>query len=292
MATVFYHANCFDGLAAAHTAQTAMIESHTECELIPVYYGKPLPKFNSTEVYFVDWCPKLDMLEKLATEVKKIVIIDHHEDAFLVERDLPSIELGDTDVKFYLGADASGCILTARYFGIPVYRELVLIDDRDRWQHKYGDETLANYLSMNGLKTVDEYDTFIRTDYRKRLANGLIQADLYKRIINASIPSVVDLPKYFVKGKKIGVVTGLSLPLSSDACHLMLSRDSSLDAVVNVHYDLANDIVYMSWRSTDDVSAREMATMFTGGGGHKNAAGAQCSLKTFKEVIYDAWPSI
>lgn len=292
MATIFYHAHCFDGLASAHTARTAMQNRGIECELLPVKYGEPLPKFNSSTIYFVDWCPTQDMLRGLAGRAQKIVIIDHHVGALTLRDNIPNMDIKDTEIELYVDDKHCGCILTSKYFGLPLYKELVLIDDRDRWQHVFGDETLANYLSMAGLKTIDEYDAFIRSDYKARLERGLIQVDLYKRLINASIPSAHDLPKYFVNGRKIGVVSGLSLPLSSDACHTMLLRDTSLDAVVNVHVDLEKNIVHMSWRSIDGESAYAMATMFTGGGGHPNAAGARCSIEDFRTVIYDTWPTI
>lgn len=292
MITVFYHAHCTDGLAAAHTARTYMQRENLEAEYVPVNYGEPLPRHKGSIVYFVDWCPTIAMIRELKLTAQRVIIIDHHETAFKTMASLKSADVGSLALEFKLNSDKCGCILTAEYFDVPIYRELKLIDDRDRWQHVYGEETLGNYLCMTGISTLDEYDAFIRSDYNKRQAKGRVQVDLYMGIIRSSIPSVNDMHKFYIKDKKIGLIQGLSYPLVSDGCHFALKRDTSLDAVVAASYDIVTDTVHMSWRSCDKKSAFEMATMFEGGGGHPDAAGARCSLKEFKEIISESWPSI
>ena len=77
---VWYHANCDDGFGAAWAAGKGLgIEN---IDFHPVSYGEPMPKYLSDQsIFIVDFSYSREELEKLNSEVKMVMVLDHHKTA-------------------------------------------------------------------------------------------------------------------------------------------------------------------------------------------------------------------
>lgn len=71
---VFYHANCVDGLFAAH----AVRQVHPGATFVPVQYGNPAPDVTGAAgVLVVDFCWPLDETLKMISQCEgRFLVID------------------------------------------------------------------------------------------------------------------------------------------------------------------------------------------------------------------------
>ena len=74
---VIYHANCWDGFCAAWVARKAL----GDIEPFPAYYGAPPPDVKDRIVYVLDFSYPRDVTERIATEARRSVFLDHHKTA-------------------------------------------------------------------------------------------------------------------------------------------------------------------------------------------------------------------
>lgn len=79
MKKVYFHSNCLDGSAGAYWLSKA-IEAD---KVSPFKFEEKLKDVQEQdEIYFIDITPTIDELYRLAEIAKKVVIIDHHEEAY------------------------------------------------------------------------------------------------------------------------------------------------------------------------------------------------------------------
>ena len=74
---VIYHANCWDGFCAAWIARKAL----GEIEPFPAYYGASPPDVKDRIVYMLDFSYPRDVMDRLLTEARRTVVLDHHKTA-------------------------------------------------------------------------------------------------------------------------------------------------------------------------------------------------------------------
>jgi oligoribonuclease NrnB/cAMP/cGMP phosphodiesterase (DHH superfamily) len=285
-----YHGGCDDGFAAAW----AIWKRWPDCQFEPGVYGKPVDgdAARDKNVLFVDFSLKQDAMLVLGAAAKSIVVIDHHKTA---EAELApwavSLANGQSATPEYLlshiydpartyGApivawfdmSQSGAVMAWK-FGHPdaiVPTFLELVQDRDLWKFKYGEDTrkfsaaLRTYpmdfkvwdkltTSWGGL--VSEGEGILRA-HNANIAKFI--ADAYMDTIDGHLVPVVNVPYHY----------------ASDTAHALLTRFPG-SPFTACWFRRGDGMIQYSLRSEDcrlDVS--EIAKKF-GGGGHRNAAGFQ-----------------
>ncbi len=75
---IFYHAHCPDGFGGAYAAWKKLGEN---AEYIPLSRSDdpPFEIASQREVFFIDFCYELPIMEKFKALAKRLVVIDHHE---------------------------------------------------------------------------------------------------------------------------------------------------------------------------------------------------------------------
>lgn len=137
---VIYHAACDDGFGAAWVLNNLFI-NHPK-ENITYYaaeYGQTLPQYFAagTLVYIVDFSYAPVQLTDIAEVAKFVTVIDHHQSAIAALKGY-----SHPRVRLVLADDASGALLTWRYFAgrnRPDPWLLRHIDDNDRWKFAHTD---------------------------------------------------------------------------------------------------------------------------------------------------------
>ena len=139
---VIYHASCADGFGAAFAA---WLKLGDDAEYVPTQYGKDdlfkIPPWTARDVYILDFSLPRDYMEKVFSEAKRVVWLDHHKTAFEMwcedgERSLCEQSNGRDEV--ILDNNKSGAYLAWEYFHPDTEVPMLIrhIDDYDRWQFK------------------------------------------------------------------------------------------------------------------------------------------------------------
>ncbi len=136
---VIYHANCWDGFCAAWIARKALGEIDTH----PAYYGSTPPDVTGRVVYILDFSYPRDVMERLLTNARRTVVLDHHKTA---QAALDGLHQPETGMDVIFDMDKSGARLTWLWFTMEGYalwtpnqpKAPWLVDyteDRDLWRH-------------------------------------------------------------------------------------------------------------------------------------------------------------
>jgi hypothetical protein len=183
-----YHANCADGLGAAWAVHRALGDG---VEFWPASYSDDTDEysnfcaFHGRDILIVDFSYPLPILRAMAAEARSVLILDHHKTA---REDLIEIGMhpaagrwkswlqynGETN-KYNLAAifdmNRSGAGIAWDYLHplprIEAYRSVAevavksrphiidLIEDRDLWRFKYGDESRAFHAVLASYNWAD-----------------------------------------------------------------------------------------------------------------------------------------
>jgi oligoribonuclease NrnB/cAMP/cGMP phosphodiesterase (DHH superfamily) len=173
------HKECFDGLAALHTAHQALIEDNPDLRYMFMDYTNPetLPEYVPGEViYVLDFSFSGYALVNYFHDAGRVVVIDHHKGAidklvaYFGESGCPS------NVELILDVTKSGAGLTWDCFHPGKTRPVHIqhAEDYDLW--KFEDPGTKAYIERLGVQeqTLEGYDAFIREDYLSVLAQGTI----------------------------------------------------------------------------------------------------------------------
>jgi len=133
---IIYHAD-EDGFGAAWAAATFM---GREVDLFPaVYNAENLPDVRGREVYLLDICFDLEVMQDLEEKSSNFFVLDHHDKAMKIAKKMP-------DSSIYTSSTESACVMAWKWFN-PLWKEgkadnpevpwiLTYIQDRDLWQWK------------------------------------------------------------------------------------------------------------------------------------------------------------
>lgn len=177
-----YHASCADGLGAAWAVHCALGE---EVEFVAAKYGERVVGFRGSlpiaeglleciigrDVLIVDFSYPLLVLRAMAQEARSVLVLDHHKTA---QEDLAGIGYPNGSYEQFREACAgargtsgnlaaifdlirSGAGLTWDYLhpNTPRPRIIDLIEDRDLWRFKFGDETRAFHAVLTSYDITD-----------------------------------------------------------------------------------------------------------------------------------------
>jgi hypothetical protein len=169
---VLYHRGCNDGIVAAWAAFAHYGKS---AKYMAYQYGEELPaEVFGAHVIMVDLSLPKEMLEKMATEVESILIIDHHKTAKPLTTIMRPVRTYSEYLKYrsqgeqsfiLFDNEYSGAVLAYAFFNnqssivmedVPM--AIRLIQDYDLWQHKYDDTKPLNAWLINGGLTIERVD--------------------------------------------------------------------------------------------------------------------------------------
>lgn len=319
---VFYHANCADGFGAAYAAWTKL---GPDAEYVPMHYGDCNNPQDAAElvtyaedrtVYILDFSFPRQVMDWLLDNASSVIWLDHHKTAFEMwcpKHTLPKFVQteaipmsGSKPVTCHICLDnnKSGAMLAWEWFqpdAEPPYL-IKLIDDRDRWVFKYGDDSLAMHAALQLAKpwTFEAWDSL--TSISATLAairEGQTAIKVYREQTLAStkaatrvriVPAIIDSSLSYQQpwlwsNDNQCYVSGLAVNTPnniSEVGHELANASGTFGLVW--YYDHGAKVANCSLRSNDAYDVSVIAKAF-GGGGHRNAAGFRVPISTLMSWI-------
>lgn len=248
-------------------------------------------------IYFTDFCPSKEFLEKALGLNKQIYIYDHHDSSLWVK------DMQYSNLKVYHSLDMCGTKIFCNFYIKSIFGRLPLIIDYfvqlintyDTWQitsflweesqnlnrilYKTIDWNADSQSSYNRfvklmLVKLDTYPSWRWTNYEIRLIEEDKQKE--KRILEES--NQILQKRYDEKGKKFGLFKARSK--ISIVCANLLQRHKDLDYIICINTFKENE---------NKLSCRSLGfdtTQLSIFEGHKEASGGQMGSK---EEINDFW---
>lgn len=284
----FYHRSDLDGLASGAIVK----HIYPDCEMFPIDYGEPFP-WNSIQkdeqVYMVDFClqPFEDMIK--LDRMCILTWIDHHKSAIISYNKSQQIA---TIRYVWQDIDKAGCELVWEYmflnkeeceYGHPKWIKLLgRYDIWDKDNPLWESEILPFQYGMKAIiKTIGDFDIFFskfecettqETIELGRPVMRFIENDNWQYCENLAFETI------FEGHKAIAVNRGLTNSQLLDGYY----DESKHDLIIIFVFNKTNWTV--SLYTTKDIDCSKIAKRH-GGGGHKKAAGFQCSYLPFPTLI-------
>lgn len=291
--TVYYHANCPDGLAAALVCWQAFdVHDKESARFIPVDYDDT-PIFSDyfqKEVFIVDFSFDEATLRQIADDCESLVIIDHHKgarEAIMAIDNHPKV-----DIRFDL--NYCGTALAWMYFTyypdcpLPPVTELPpfiqYIQDRDLWTKALPETDAFNKAFCLNLGCQDWHRlNILYEEFNSE------QSDFVK-LNNASPPRLINrglnIQEWYehqlqqlLKNAGFTIFNGYYVPccnvpgaFASDMGNLLI-KEYPWVAFAMTYFQRSDGRFQVSLRSDDDRADVCEEAKHHGGGGHRNAAG-------------------
>lgn len=136
---VIYHAGCWDGFCAAWIARKALKDIDTHA----AHHGTEPPNYAGRVVYVLDFSYPYAVMERMATNARRLVVLDHHKTA---AEALDGLHQPESGIDVWFDMTKSGGRLAWEWFTSQGYdlptpnqpRAPWLVDyteDRDLWRH-------------------------------------------------------------------------------------------------------------------------------------------------------------
>jgi hypothetical protein len=264
--TVIYHGGCPDGLASAW----CFWRHNRHLEMIPMTHGQEPPNVAGKRVVVLDFSFKRPILEKLHAEAELFEVKDHHKSAKL---DLEGLDYCDFDMS------RAGCEMAWDFVeGVaPKSFFLKAIADHDIWKKIPNSEAICKALHKREFISLEAFDQLFANPHLE--ADLLVEGRLLIQADQSRIKKALGYSRlYKFKGPgatiehtvRVGVSpSGLRSEFGHEMC---LTGDC--DFSMSWTYVLEKDEWWCSLRSSDDLAdVSAIASMFKGGGGHRNASG-------------------
>lgn len=277
-----YHANCFDGMAAAWTIR----KIYPDAEFIPAQYGDSKLINNLTQDCYenanindryilVDFSLPRELMELMANKAKEMLVLDHHKTA---EEACKELNFCIFDMRM------SGAELAWKFFQdlglLGKTPEMIkYIGDRDLWKFELPNSAEINAYIQSFPMTFNDYDYIndILENYPLAKAVDIGKGiERYKKSMTESM----------CKNMVIREVGGFYIPtinatlLFSEIGHELCKKWPEYPFAASFFIRSDNKIQW-SLRSIGNFDVSEVAKKM-GGGGHKNAAGFEEKMKEFK----------
>ena len=277
---VIYHNPCSDG----HMSMTIVrdyLEGHFPDRAV-TYHGASInaPPPDDLEgkcLLICDYSYPKDILMKLLTVVKKLLILDHHKTSQEALADIP-----DTYKVFDM--KKSGASLTWEYFHMKLPSPLLVqyVEDRDIWKNQlphsdsFGIWWYSVPLEYEIYKKYMEDDTLLLEHIQQY---GPICSQ-YARSQMDTLSQYASVRFTKLRNKKYYFIVYVnSSSFISDLGNLLIKKYQLADfTAVYIIYE--NDTSKFCLRSTDtNADCSEVAKLY-GGGGHRNASGCNIDVVT------------
>ncbi|MBK1683464.1 DHHA1 domain-containing protein [Rhodoferax fermentans] len=293
---IFYHANCADGFGAAYAAWKRFGD---DAEYVAVKYGDIkttddidlLGQIEGRNVYILDFSFPHDVMVHIMAVAKHTTWLDHHKTSFEMwvpeEPFTPtSCYVQQDDVMIILlNNTRSGALIAWSYFvGTNPPLAIRFIDDYDRWQFALPDtkpfnKALWSYAPWN----FKQWDEIVNADPDKCDA-FLATGDALLRDHSARISKHVERSRMCSIAGKPGLAINAPGYVSSDAGHDLAIQSGTYGMTYTIDEHL---VVKASLRSNGDYDVSALAKTL-GGGGHRNAAGFECTVHQLMNILTPA----
>lgn len=274
---VIYHGGCWDGFAAAATADRAVTfgtAGSVVPVLVPGWYGMPVPaEVDSRRVMVVDFSFPPGRMDELAARAAEVVWIDHHKTA------IDAMAGRNWSGHAILDKSRSGAVLTWSYFhpGEDPPWPVRYIEDRDLWRKALPDHDAVTFWLRGQPMTLESWDSILSTRIRTAVMDGKVMARFHAQMVEnlcdrAFFADLVDNSKDDagqVAAERVPMVT-CSYDFGTDAADRLIRRHG-VDMAGYVLLN-ANGHYQYGLRSRGEFDCSAVAQRF-GGGGHRNAAG-------------------
>ncbi|MBP9822472.1 MAG: hypothetical protein KBC81_03465 [Candidatus Pacebacteria bacterium] len=267
---VFYHGLCLDGFTSAWAAWKKFGDT---AEYIPLIWTslKPdqIPQIENKEVYFLDFTPRKEEVERIIRDNKVVQIIDHH---ISVEETLKTVPNAIYDVSH------SGAVLSWNFFhpNKAVPQLSLYVEDGDLW--KWSIPKSAEVLNVIDLKR--EFDFSVWDSLYKDLEDEKTRisyeekGELIKQYRDKVIDIIIKEQAQVVdfEGHEIYAINAPRY-FKSEIGNVLSHRKPPFAIV----WSQTPDDVSVSLRSIKDFDLVPMATKYNGGG-HEHAANFRLPL--------------
>lgn len=317
---VLYHDDCMDGYGAAFAV---WLKYGDNVQYIAVKYGDAPPDaIKDKHVLLVDFSYKQQDIQKYFTELKSVIILDHHKTALheLHTYTLDDVPLTCISATNLIDANRmedgsaiiatfdmckSGAVIAWNFChpDKPVPELFLYIQDRDLWQHKLRWTKEVNaalssyektfyewqYQFCDWLSNKDQRDESITRDNLRVTGESILRArkQLVESIAEETISTVMF--NHSINKKWNTVVCNCPHTLASDVGHFLCENKSSFDfdlaeAFSTTYYINKEGNYVYSLRSLEGgADVSDIAKKF-GGGGHRNAAGFTSYYSCHKSI--------
>lgn len=259
-------------------AYAAWLKFGDDAYYYPMSYNEPLPAKLEETMYLLDFSlPRNDML-RLRKMIPHLVCLDHHKTA---KEALEGLDFCVFDMN------KSGARLAWEYFhpNTPVPLVIQYIEDRDLWRWALPDSHLVNARIMSFTPDFESiarmHKTLEENGIETVKAEGKIVEQAKARYIDAvsDFATVIELPQVFgvFAGSKAVLVNAPYVNIS-DLLHSLCEK-FHMPAIG--FFRRADGIWQYSFRSTDNMDDVSAWAKTIGGGGHRNASGAESNQLLF-----------
>ncbi len=279
MDLIIYHNNCSDGFCAAIIAQ----KKYPEAILMPRDHGTepPYDEVTGKNVLVVDFSWRTrEQNEKLASLAKSFWILDHHKTA---QATLEGLGFATFDMNRsgaglswdYLFGISQPAVPGVRIFERPWYVNYV--EDRDLWRHR--------------LLASEQVNAYIGTLPFTPEAWAVLDVMTIQEAASLGSGALAHIRHYVREGvKQAQKCTLVNYPaLIVNALYMNISElagalAEQCNSIGIGYFERGDGNLQFSLRSRSDIDVSSIAQSH-GGGGHKNAAGFQLSLKEGRAFI-------
>lgn len=292
---IFYHASCADGFGAAYAAWKRFGD---DAEYVAVKYGDikttdDLPvNVTDRDVYILDFSFPFDVMIFITEEAAHTTWLDHHKSAF----EMWCATEPFTATSFYHGHNdyqtvtldntKSGAMLAYEHFhGTNHYPALfTYIDDYDRWQFRFDNTKPFNKALWSMTPwSFEQWDELAHRSTTE-LEPFVDMGRAFLRDHSARVSKHIEHSRMCSIAGKPGLAINAPGYVSSDAGHELAVQSGTYGMTYTIDEHL---MVKASLRSNGDYDVSALAKTL-GGGGHKNAAGFECSLQTLINILTPA----
>ena len=255
-----YHGNCADGFGAAWSVWKALGDNADYCA---ASHGDAPPDCRGREVIIVDFSYPRELLERLAEEASRLVLLDHHQSA---ERQLaPLLASGLIEGEFDM--DRSGAMMAWQWFHPEVAAPQLLrhIEDRDLWRFALAGTREITAALFSYPQEFELWDRLMTGDIGELRRDG--EAIYRKHCRDVESLCRTGRHRLTILGHEVPVVNAPPA-WTSDAGEL-LGRNEPFAAC---YWDTGEHRAFSLRSAPDGLDVAEIAQAF-GGGGHRHAAG-------------------
>lgn len=271
---VIYHANCWDGFCAAWVARKAL----GAIDAVPAHYGQSPPDVADRVVYVLDFSYPREVMERLVTNARRTVVLDHHKTAMAA---LDGLHQPETGIDVWFDMNKSGGRLAWDWFTLNGYELLTpnaprtpwLVDyteDRDLWRHALEGTEEINAALRSYPLNFELWDQFEQKDPRSTFYyEGAAIRRAERQIIDSHVRNARECE---MDGYRVLSVNATVL-FSEIAGKLAKGRPFGA-----CYFDRHDGKRQWSLRSDENGLDVSIIAKQRGGGGHVHAAGFEESI--------------
>lgn len=282
---VLYHADCTDGFTSAWLVWRKYYGYH-DLEFRPVRYQEPAPTADEVRgrvVYILDFSYTREQVYDLCGTAEEVVLLDHHKSMAETWGLDPNrshlLQSGNLTVRYEPKMSGAGLTWNHLNGKHEPPRLVQYVQDRDLWLFKLPGSRKINDVIQHTPKTFTAFEDLYHKFQGSQvtildLAEGcaLVQSNIIRQL-------VTNARRQKFLGRDCAVV-------NSSVLHSELADEFREECAVVIWHMSGNGKIKLSFRSSKelDVDVSEMAKLL-GGGGHRHAAGASCTVEAFLKLL-------